>query len=103
MLPSPVFHGVVRRVPLPIPGAQIVGFERVQVGHIADDRGLVERLAPHFHIERFPHFARRAVVGAHPPLLADHVHLVGKIAVAEIEAAHAVSLHAHSLDRKSVV
>ena len=86
-------HGVVGGVPLFVPGAQIVGLQRMQVVHVADDGGFIERFVPHFDVQRFPHFAGRAVVGAHPAFFADNVHFVVEGFVAEIEVDHAVGLH----------
>ena len=75
---------------MPIPVAQVIGFERVQIIHITDDRGFHRRQGKAVQIHLFPQFAVRRVFRALAAFFADDVHFIEKFFIAEIEVVHAV-------------
>ena len=83
-------RSVVGRVPLFIPCAQVVRLERVQVVHIADNRRAQGGYGEAVEVDVFPQFARRVVFRALAAFFPNHVHLVGKVFVAEIQVLHPV-------------
>ena len=90
-------YGIVGRVILFVPRAQVVGFEGVQIFHVADDGGAHRRLGKGGKIGLFPHFAVGRVFRALAAFFADDVHLVEEFFVAEVEVVHAVGFELQNL------
>ena len=90
-------YGIVGRVILFVPRAQVVGFEGVQIFHVADDGGAHGRLGKGGKIGLFPHFAVGCVFRAQAAFFTDDVHLVEEFFVAEVEVVHAVGFELQNL------
>ena len=87
-------RGVVRRIPLAVPLAQIVRLQVVQVAHNADGVGAVGGFLPGNAQQFFIQRVVRAVVHGLAALFADNFHFVAERGIAEIQVGHAVGFQA---------
>ena len=83
-------HGIIGRIPAAVPTAQIISGETVEIGAVADDGRAQVGQAVGGQVEVFPQLAAGIIFAPHPPLFFDHIHFIGKVAVAEIQIGHAI-------------
>jgi len=81
---------VVRRVPLLVPGAQLVGLHAVEVGHPADGRVAIAAGGVGDGLEALVGQRTRLVIGAQAALFLDHFDLAGELVWRQLEAGQAI-------------